>query len=363
MNASAPFERLDFLRGQEMKNRFMLAPLTNLQSHADGRLSEDEFRWLTMRARGGFGLTMTCAAHVQAVGQGFPGQLGIFGDQHMDGLTRLAKGIREYDSVSIIQLHHAGMRSPKDLIGQSPVCPSDNEETGARALTLSEIETLVEDFVDAAVRAEEAGFDGVEIHGAHGYILGQFFSAEINQRSDRYGGTLENRSRILFEIIDGIRARCRPDFMRGVRLSAERFGVKLMEARKLAQRLMHEEKIDFLDMSLWDVFKEPAEEAYQGRSLLSYFTDLERGNVRLGVAGKVHGASDARSCLDSGVDFVLVGRGAILHHDFPDRVRDDPGFEMVQVPVTSGYLKTEGLGDAFVEYMSSWAGFVTPSTS
>jgi 2,4-dienoyl-CoA reductase-like NADH-dependent reductase (Old Yellow Enzyme family) len=363
MNVSALFERLDFRRGPAMKNRFMLAPLTNLQSHVDGRLSDDEFRWLTMRARGGFGLTMTCAAHVQAVGQGFPGQLGIFGDEHMTGLTRLAKNIREHDSVAIIQLHHAGMRSPKDLIGQAPVCPSHNQETGARALTGSEVEALVEDFVEAAVRAEETGFDGVEIHGAHGFILGQFFSAEINQRRDHYGGTLENRSRILFEIIDGIRARCRPDFMLGVRLSAERFGVKLMEARELAQRLMHEEKIDFLDMSLWDVFKEPAEEAYRGRSLLSYFTELERGNVRLGVAGKVHGASDARACLESGVDFVLVGRGAILHHDFPDRVREDPGFEMAPVPVTVEYLKAEGLGDAFVEYMSSWAGFVEPSAS
>jgi len=357
------FESLDFRRGPEMKNRFMLAPLTNLQSHVDGRLSDDEFHWLTMRARGGFGLTMTCAAHVQAVGQGFPGQLGIFADEHVAGLTRLAKSIRGYDSVAIIQLHHAGMRSPEDLIGQPPLCPSDNPETGARALTLAEVETLVEDFIEAAVRAEQAGFDGVEIHGAHGYILGQFFSAEINQRNDRYGGTLENRSRILFEIIDGIRVRCRPDFMLGVRLSAERFGVKLMEARELAQRLMREGKIDFLDMSLWDVFKEPAEEPYQGRSLLSYFTDLERGHVRLGVAGKVHGASDARACLESGVDFVLVGRGAILHHDFPDRVRDDPGFEMAEVPVTAEYLKKQGLGDAFVEYMSSWAGFVESSAA
>lgn len=363
MTDSVLFDALGFLRGPNMKNRFMLAPLTNLQSHPDGRLSDDEFNWLTMRARGGFGLTMTCAAHVQAIGQGFPGQLGVFGDEHLGGLTRLAKTIREHDSVAIIQLHHAGMRSPADLIGQPPVCPSDNQETGARSLGLAEVEAMIEDFVAAAVRAERAGFDGVEIHGAHGYVLGQFFSAEINQRSDRYGGTLLNRSRILFEIIDGIRGRCRSDFILGVRLSAERFGVELMEARALAQRLMHEEKIDFVDMSLWDVFKEPAEEPYRGRSLLSYFTELERGDVRLGVAGKIRGASDAQACLAAGVDFVLVGRGAILHHDFPEQVRDDAGFEMVQIPVTPDYLRAEGLGDAFVRYMSSWAGFVEFSPS
>jgi 2,4-dienoyl-CoA reductase-like NADH-dependent reductase (Old Yellow Enzyme family) len=354
------FEPLRFLRGLEMKNRFMLAPLTNLQSHVDGQLSEDEFNWLTMRARGGFGLTMTCAAHVQAIGQGFPGQLGVFGDEHLDGLTRLAETIREHESVAIIQLHHAGMRSPHDLIGQASVCPSENEKMGARAMTGDEVETLVHDFVAAAVRAERAGFDGVEIHGAHGYVLGQFFSAEINQREDRYGGSLENRTRILFEIIDGIRSQCRPDFILGIRLSAERFGVELMEARALAERVMQEGKIDFLDMSLWDVFKEPAEESFRGRSLLSYFTELDRGDVRLGVAGKIHSASDARACLDAGVDFVLVGRGAILHHDFPERVRDDPDFEMIETPVTPEYLRKEGLGDAFVKYMSSWAGFVEP---
>ena len=87
-------EPLTFSRGPAMKNRFMLAPLTNSQSHDDGTLSDDEFHWLVMRAQGGFGLTMTCAAHVQAEGRGFPGQLGIFSDDHLEGLTRLAAAIR-----------------------------------------------------------------------------------------------------------------------------------------------------------------------------------------------------------------------------------------------------------------------------
>ena len=162
-----PFEPLSMKRGPAMKNRFMLAPLTNSQSHEDGILSDGEFRWLTMRAEGGYGLTMTCAAHVQAIGKGFPGQLGCFGDEHLPGLTRLADKIREYGSVSSLQLHHAGMRSPANLIGEAPVCPSDDAETGARALSHDEVLRLRDDFIAAAVRAEKAGFDGVEIHGAH----------------------------------------------------------------------------------------------------------------------------------------------------------------------------------------------------
>src|SRR5258706_3919723 len=143
------FDPLSFARGPTMKNRFMLAPLTNLQSHPDGRLSDDEFNWLTYRAKGGFALTMTCAAHVQRVGQGFPGQLGIFGDEHLEGLTRLAAEIKKHQSIAVAQLHHAGMRSPKDLIDEAPVAPSDDEATGARGLSTGEVERLVEDFVAA----------------------------------------------------------------------------------------------------------------------------------------------------------------------------------------------------------------------
>ncbi|MFX4450814.1 hypothetical protein ABTA90_19600, partial [Acinetobacter baumannii] len=88
---------------------------------------EDEFRWLTYRAEGGFGLTMTCAAHVQQVGQGFPGQLGVWSDDHLEGLTRLAAAIHAHDSLSTVQLHHAGARSPKEIVGQ-PVAPSDDAE-------------------------------------------------------------------------------------------------------------------------------------------------------------------------------------------------------------------------------------------
>ena len=351
------FAPLSFRHGPAMKNRFMLAPLTNLQSHADGTLSDDEFRWLTYRAQGGFGLTMTCAAHVQAVGQGFPGQLGVFSDAHLPGLTRLASAIRAAGSLSSAQLHHAGMRSPTDLVGQ-PVAPSDDAETGARALSTGEVEQVIEDFITAAVRAEAAGFDGVEIHGAHGYILAQFLSPETNRRTDRFGGSLENRMAPILEIIAGIRARCRPDFQLGLRLSPERFGLVLGEMIEVARTILATQDIDFLDMSLWDVDKAPNDPAFAGRSLMSCFTELPRGDVRLGVAGKITSAAGAARMLAQGADFVLLGRAAILHHDFPERVKQDPGFVQAGLPVTRAHLEAEGLGPKFVEYMSTWKGFV-----
>jgi 2,4-dienoyl-CoA reductase-like NADH-dependent reductase (Old Yellow Enzyme family) len=352
------FSPLSFQHGPAMKNRFMLAPLTNLQSHADGRLSDDEYHWLTLRARGGFGLTMTCAAHVQARGQGFPGQLGCWSDAHLDGLRRLASGIHAAGSLAFVQLHHAGMRSPADLIGTQPVCPSDDAETGARALSLAEVEELREDFVAAAVRADRAGFDGVELHGAHGYILSQFLSPKYNRREDGYGGSLDQRGRLVFEIVTGIRARCRPDFTLGLRVSPERFGLELGEMREFVQRVLHDGRLDFVDLSLWDAFKLPNEASFQGRPLLDWFMDLERGAVRLGVAGRIMDGATAQKCLDHGADFVTIGRGAVLHHDFPERVRANPDFAAIPLPVTVEHLRAEGLGPAFIEYMKTWQGFV-----
>lgn len=357
MSIPSLFDPLTFRHGPAMKNRFMLAPLTNTQSHPDGRLSDEEFRWLTMRAQGGFGLTMTCASHVQRVGQGFPGQLGCFDDMHLEGLARLASAIKAAGSIAALQLHHAGNRSPAELVGQ-PVCPSDDPDKGARALTEAEVERLIEDFVEAAVRTEKAGFDGAEIHGAHGYIIAQFLSPRTNRREDRWGGSLENRARLLFSIIDGIRARTGPDFQLGLRLSPERFGLKLGEIVEVAGEVLRQGRIDYLDMSLWDVGKEPEEEEFKGRSLMSWFTELPRGEVRLGVAGQVRTGRAAAEMLEKGADYVLIGRAAILHHDFPQQVRRDPAFEPIATPVSRDYLADEGLSPRFVEYMKNWPGFV-----
>jgi 2,4-dienoyl-CoA reductase-like NADH-dependent reductase (Old Yellow Enzyme family) len=353
------FAPLSFAHGKDMPNRLMLAPMTNMQSHEDGTLSDAEYHWLAMRAQGGFGLTMTCAAHIQAAGKGFSGQLGIWSDNHLPGLERLAQGINAAGSLSVVQLHHAGRRAPPELIGEAAHAPWADAETGARALSTGEVEQVIEDFILAALRAERAGFNGIEIHGAHGYLLAQFLDAENNKRADRYGGSFENRTRALCEVIDGIRSRTHADFQLGLRLSPERFGVTLAEARALAQQVLAGGKLDYLDMSLWDVFKEPIDTAFRGRPLIGYFTDLPRGNTRLGVAGKIMDAATAQQCLDNGADFVLIGRVAILHHDFPQRVKANPHFESIERPVSRAYLREEGLGPVFVDYMASgWKGFV-----
>jgi 2,4-dienoyl-CoA reductase-like NADH-dependent reductase (Old Yellow Enzyme family) len=111
-------------------------------------------------------------------------------------------------------------------------------------------------------------------------------------------------------------------------------------------------------MSLWDVFKEPVEAEFAGKPLIDWFADLPRGETRLGVAGKLTSAQDCRRVLEHGADFPILGRAAILHHDFPQRVEADPGFRARSLPVTREYLRQERLGPAFIKYMSGWKGFV-----
>jgi 2,4-dienoyl-CoA reductase-like NADH-dependent reductase (Old Yellow Enzyme family) len=352
------FEPLTLPRGPAWPNRLVLAPLTNQQSHADGTLSDDEYRWLMMRAEGGFGVTFTCAAHVQAVGQGFPGQLGCFGDEHLPGLRRIADGIRARGSVSCLQLHHGGSRAMPEIVGQQ-VSVSDDAETGARGMTLDEVEQVRDDFITAAKRGEAAGFDGVEVHGAHGYLLTQFLSPELNRRTDRYGGSLDNRARLIFEIINGIRQQCRPDFQVGLRLSPERFGLKLLEVRDVAAEALRAQQIDYLDMSLWNSFGEPVEEALRGKKLMQWFTELPRGNIALGAAGKIRTARDALRALEEGCDFAMIGRAAIIAHDFANRARADAEYSPPSLPVSAEYLAGEGLAPAFIDYMRTWKGFVS----
>lgn len=353
-----PFAPLALPRGSALKNRFMLAPLTNMQSHADGTLSDEEIHWLVKRAEGGFGLTMTAAAHVLPSGQGFKGQLGIFSDDHLPGLARLAAEIRKAGSVSSVQLHHAGWRAPQDITGYQPMGPFEDAQTGARAMTTREVEQAAEAFIAAAVRAEKAGFDGVELHGAHSYLICQFLDSG-NQRSDGWGGSFAERRRFLDVIIDGVRAATGPDFQLGLRLTPERHGIATREALELAEDMLNSDRIDYLDMSLWDCFKTPVEAEFASKPLIEWFTELPRGKVPLGVAGKIMSGETVRRCFDVGVDFVLLGRAAILHHDFPAKMKADEQFESVTRPVSRDHLLAEGLSEPFVDYMAGWPGFVT----
>ncbi|WP_421723277.1 NADH:flavin oxidoreductase [Bauldia sp.] len=352
-DATALHTPLSFAHGPTWRNRFALSPLTNTQSHADGTLHEDELNWLTMRAAGGFAMTMTCAIGVEARARGYPGQLGAWGDQHLDGLTRIAAGIKAHGSVACAQLAHSGARALQDQVG---VVADPAEDV--RSLDGEGVDAVIQSFVDAAKRCDTAGFDAVEVHGAHSFLPVEFLSPDINTRTDDWGGGLEGRSRFIREILIRTRDVVRPDLQLGLRLSPERFGLRLAEMRQFAEEIMTSGLIDWLDMSLWDIMKTPEEEEFAHKPLISWVTDLDRGPARLGVAGKILTAERAADALASGADFVLIGKGAILAHDFPRKVAADPGYHVPSRPVSAAFLRKEGLGPAFIEYVSGIDGFV-----
>ncbi|MFT4038735.1 MAG: NADH:flavin oxidoreductase [Thermomicrobiales bacterium] len=352
------FTPLPLLRGPALKNRLMLAPLTNQQSNPDRTANDFDIDWVRRCAEGGYALTMTCAATVQATGQAFPGQLGIDNDAQLPGLRRMADTIRAAGSLSAVQLQHGGHKARRDL-GGVPAPASDDPVRGVSAIPIARIEAIREDFIRAALRVERAGFDGVEVHGAFGYLLSEFLSPTLNRRTDGYGGTIQNRSRLLFEVIEGIRRACNPHFQIGLRLSVERYGLRLHELRDVAAEAMRRQQIDYFDLALWDAWHQAPAGMFAGQTLLSIFADLPRHGVAFGVAGKIMTGPQAIELLERGCDYVLIGRAAILHADFPHRIRQDFQYVSPALPVSETLLAQNGLSPAFINYMrTSWDGFV-----
>lgn len=351
-------EPLALRRGPALRNRLALAPLTNTQSHADGTLSDDEIGWLTARARGGFGLVVTAAAYVQRSGLAWAGQLGVASDDHLPGLTRLADGLRAAGAVSAVQLHHGGIRADAAASGEPAVAPFDDARSGARALTTGEVEQLVADFAAAAARCERAGFDGVQVHGAHGYVLGQFLDVVRNDRTDRYGGDAAGRARVLHEVVEAIRAVTGPDFQVGLRLSVERFGLDRAEAVTVAGDLLASGRLDHLDLSLWQIGKSPEDDP-AGPPLVDAFLNLPRHGTSLALSGGVRTAADAQDALDRGGDLVCVGRAAVADHTFAAKALADPAYAGPRFPVTRDHLRAEHVGEAFVTYFAKgWPDLV-----
>ena len=343
---------LAFRCGKISKNRFILAPLTNQQSHEDGTLSAEESHWLAARAKGGFGIVMTCAAFVSTDGIGFQGQLGIRPELNADPHLMLNTQIHEQGGLSLVQLYHGGSRADSTRTNGNPVAPMADESRGVKQLTPQHIQQIQQQFVEGALLAQQWGYDGVQLHAAHGYLLCDFLSVS-NQRSDGYGGSLENRSRLLLDLVRQVREQCGESFLISVRLSPERFGIQPEEIMIVAQALLDTRMVDLLDWSLWDVYKE-----VDGQPLLDRILSLDYGNTKNSVAGKLMSSHTVRDVLQRGTDAVAIGRGAILHHDFPTLCRED-AFTCRSLPVSVETLLDEGLSMKFIDYMRRWKDFVS----
>lgn len=361
MSVSDLFKPLTLLHDPAMPNRFMLAPLTNQQSDHDGSPSQFDQDWIAQVSEGGYGLVQSGAATVEAGGIAYGRQLGVHSDAHLAGLAQMATVIRDGGALSAVQLHHAGHRAAPEL-GGIPAPASSHTLPGILALTTEEVERIRDSFIAAARRSELAGFDGVALHGAFGWVLSEFMSPMLNDRTDKYGGSVENRARLTIEVIEGIRKACRPDFQIGWRLSIERYGLLLEELRDVTAYILERELIDYLDLALWDSRQIVRDGGLAGKTMLSVFTELPRRGVRVGAAGKMMSAQRAGQLLEEGCDFVLIGRAGILQRDFPRRVQSDPCYDSPRLPVPAQYLRNGGLSERFINHMRRWPNFVVPGS-
>jgi 2,4-dienoyl-CoA reductase-like NADH-dependent reductase (Old Yellow Enzyme family) len=357
-----PLEPISFRQGIQSKNRVALAAMTNSQSHADGSLSDDELRWLEARADGGFGIITTCASHVAKDGQGWKGELGIFDDSHVPGLRKLNDAMQARGALCFAQIFHGGLRADPTLTGERAWTASPKEsDTNLRRATDDDIQRVIAQFGNAAHRAHAAGMDGVEIHGAHGYLLTQFLSATENTRADAWGGSIENRARLIREVMRAVRSQVPSSFVVGVRLSPEDFGnakgLDLDESLTVA-RWLCEDGADFLHLSLWDS-KRMSQKRPEAHAV-PQFRAVMPDDVRIIVAGKIWTMDDAQRLLELGADVVALGRSAIANPDWPLRAAD-PAWEPKRPPLTPEELLERGLSAQFVEYMRAWKGFVTPT--
>lgn len=225
----------------KIKNRIVMAPIGTGFGDNNGMVNDRVIRYYEERAKGGVGLIIVEAACVDDVYSiPFTGQLRITQDYHISALQRLTQSIDKHGAKAIIQLHHAGSTSSPVLAGKQPISPSDIPPAPGgivpRPMTIDEIKQVQQKFIDAAVRAEKAGFDGVELHGAHSYLIAQFFSKYYNRRTDEYGGSFEGRMRFINEIIDGIHVAL-PGFPLLVRISGDEMTADIADTLTLQDGL------------------------------------------------------------------------------------------------------------------------------
>ncbi len=316
----------------EVRNRLAMAPFGTYLCTDDCHVTDALCEHYRERAEAGnVGLIITEHCFVSPEGQAKPRQVSISRDADTSGLARIAQVCHTNGVKAFCQLSHAGGAARLSVSGLKPVAPSAivssqayraEEGDGApRALSEEEIARIVEDFARAAQRAQEAGFDGVEIHAAHAYLLDEFYSPLLNKRTDTYGGNLENRIRIHREVIRAVRAATDDAFVVGMRLGGcdyEPGGATIEDAQKAAA-ILEAEGLDYLSVSGgWHAWrrpdhKEPGWFADQSRAV------RETVSIPVMTAGGVQTLEDAEKLLASGVcDFVGIGRKIFTNPNWPN---------------------------------------------
>ncbi|MGC1404232.1 MAG: NAD(P)/FAD-dependent oxidoreductase [Thermodesulfobacteriota bacterium] len=323
MKLFQPFQ----LKNLSLRNRIIMAPMLSRLCDPEGIVSPKLIDYYAERARGGVGLVIVEYCYTdQKESKANQGQLGAYDDRLITGLGDLAEAIQEWGAKAVLQICHAGRSTSSRFMGLQPIAPSampgySGEQ--AREMTLEEIEAVSESFARAAQRARDAGFDGVELHGAHGYLMAQFLSPYTNRRSDGYG---QDRGLFALQTLERVRHRVGGAFLVGYRISGEEFipgGITLKETRAFAKRLAGQ-GIDYLHVSGGMI------ETAQHFVIPMYFSKGHLLNLAEGIkaevpipviaVGAIHDLNLAETALQNNqADLIAMGRALIADPELPNK--------------------------------------------
>ncbi|WP_425057878.1 NADH oxidase [Sporomusa carbonis] len=313
----------------KLKNRLVVSPMVTVFCDHDGFATEQYIAYHEAKAKGGWGLIITEDYAVDPLGRGF-WTAGLWKDEQMEGHAKLTQRVHQYGAKIVAQIYHAGRQASYDVIGQQPVsaspipCPVMGYIP--HELTIPEIKKIVSEFGDTALRAKKCGFDGVEVHGAHGYLIAQFMSTYSNKRCDEYGGPIENRMRFPLEIISDIRKKCGEDFTIIFRVSGDEFmpGGRTIEETKLIATMLEKAGVDAIHVSAgvygstWAVI--PPLNVTNGW-IVNLAEEVKKVvNIPVITVGRINDPRMAETILASGkADLVAMGRGSLADPELPNK--------------------------------------------
>ena len=317
------------LKNITLNNRIVMAPMLSRLCDPDGIVSQKLIDYYAERARGGAGLVIVEYCYTDTKeSKANQGQLGIYSDQLIAGLGDLAEAIQEWGAKAILQVCHAGRSTSSRYMGRQPIAPSPVPSyTGemAREMTLEEIEATIESFAEAARRAKTAGFDGIELHGTHGYLMAQFLSPYTNHRTDIYG---QDRGLFALQTLDRVRSKVGSEYLVGYRMAAEEFiegGITLTETKAFAKRL-EQRGIDYIHVSggIIEVGQHFVIPMYFPRGSLLRLAEGIKQAVKVPIiaVGAIHDPLLAEEALQrKQADLIAMGRGLIADPELPNKIR------------------------------------------
>lgn len=320
--------------GIEIQNRIVMAPMTTFSGNQDGTVSDAELEYYKRRSKG-LGMIVTACAYVIPHGKGFSGQIGVHSDEMIPGLTLLAKTIQENGAKAILQIYHGGRMSPSSEVPNGTVLSASNvvalREGSAIpvAMTEDQVQETIVAFGEATKRAIEAGFDGVEIHGANTYLLQQFFSPHSNRRTDKWGGDVNQRMTfpltVVDEIVSAVNQYAQSPFLVGYRISPEEIenpGITIDDTFLLVDQLATR-KLDYIHVSVMDFWGPSMRDASDTQSRTLLISDRVGERIPIIGVGGIKNAVDAQKVLDAGVPLVALGRELLMEPDWGIKVQQN----------------------------------------